>query len=102
MAAGHVARVGWLVGVVACGGSSTTPDAVDAAILRTVTGMADLDVISASGTSILHADFSRFPPAAMTPPAFAPIQGSGTSNGTFSIPGVPEGTYYLQLARGRY
>jgi hypothetical protein len=67
-------------------------------MLRTVTGTADLDVISAAGMSTLHADFTRLTPVAMLPPAFVPIDGSGTSNGTFSIPGVPEGTYYLQFA----
>src|SRR5258705_12263043 len=101
MGGGNVAGVAWFVGVWGWGGPSPTPPkdaAVDAALLRTVTGTADLDVISAAGTSTLHADFTRLTPVAMTPPAFAPIDGSGTSNGTFSIPGVPEGTYYLQLA----
>jgi hypothetical protein len=95
--AGNVVRVASLLGVVACGSSNTPQDAaVDAQIRRTVSGTVAIDLISAAGTSTLLADLTRFPPMALTSPAFVPIPGSGTANGTFSIPGVPEGTYYLQ------
>lgn len=58
---------------------------------------------TSSGSTNLPADWTKpplLPPQALVPQSdgsFVPIRGSGNSNGTFSIPNVPGGYYWLQI-----
>ena len=62
---------------------------------------------TSNGPILVPFDWSKFPvpPSALvTQPdgSFEMLQGSGNSNGTFSIPSVPGGYYWLQTFRASY
>src|SRR5258706_14934746 len=99
-----------LIVVAGCGGSNPI-DAPDAAIdppdaplaSRTVTGTVVDRHVTLDGEAAAPVDLSTFPIAAFVPPAFDRIfQGTGAADGTFTIPDVPEGTYYLQFGFTRF
>jgi hypothetical protein len=88
----------------ACGSSSPkSPDAgVDAppdmspdVPTRTVTGHYILHLVSPSGDADVPIDLSHATVEVMVPPDFTPIVGTGSADGTFSVPNVPVGEYYF-------
>lgn len=90
----------------ACGGGSGDPaiDAsqIDAAIdapvaLRTVTGTLRRRFVSPTGIVEVTANLSNATVSALSPPSFTVHSGTGSADGTFTIPEVPEGLYYLKL-----
>jgi hypothetical protein len=90
-----------LIFLASCG--SSTPNEPDAAIdppdapivTRTVTGTVIDRHVTSSGEVTVPRDLSTLEIAAFVAPAFDRIQGIGTADGTFEIPGVPEGPYTL-------
>ena len=86
--------------------SQGTPDAPisppDApVVLRTINGSLNLRFVEPTTEVTLPADLSANTVSVLIPPAFTAISGATTTNGTFSIPSVPQGPYYLKLG-GRY
>jgi hypothetical protein len=57
----------------------------------------------ASGTEISQpVDLTSLPLVALIPPAFNSIPAATMANGTFTIEGVPTGTYYLKAGNSQY
>ena len=103
-------RVVGLVVVAACGGSGAAkPDAaIDAAVdappdvaTRMVTGSFVVHWLTPSGQTDTPIDLSHAPIQVLIPPSFAPISGTGNSDGTFTIPNVPVGDFIF-VAGSRY
>ena len=96
--------------VAGCSGSDPveSPDAVvdppdaPSVTTRTVTGTVVDRHVTLNGEVAAPADLSSVAIAAVVPPAFDLIQGIGTTAGTFTIPNVPEGTYYLQFGVSQF
>ena len=94
----------WAVAfVVGCGSSSNKPpdagvDSPPDAPLRTIAGAYNVRVTNAAGSTELPVNLSQTTIAALVPPDFTAYPGSSAAAGTFTIPGVPAGTYYLQIA----
>lgn len=102
------ARTLVLVALVACGGGGSTDvdapgggtdAAADAASVstRTVTGMYNVRRVTTSGEVVVPEDLSMATIKAIVPPMFTTISGTGTAQGTFTIPDVPVGTFYLRV-----
>jgi hypothetical protein len=97
--------IGGLIGFLcACGGSSTVSidastdaggDVSTDAATRTVSGHYVLHLVTPSGIVDLPSDLSHASIEVLVPPEFTPIYGSGSSDGTFTIPNVPVGEYYF-------
>ena len=95
------------------GGSSGGPDApgdpdasppLDSTPTAPVNGMAIDTFLTAQGPVKVPRDLSMAMIAALVPAAdgsFTTLPGTGTAQGTFTIPDVPEGPYYLSL-NGRF
>jgi hypothetical protein len=67
---------------------------------RTITGVAAARHVTPAGEVVVPYDLSSVEIAVRVPPTFEVYPGTGTAEGTFSIPGVPVGTYYLQIGTG--
>jgi len=85
-----------LVVLVACG-DNTPPDGPDAPVGRTITGTAQARYVAPGGEVRVPVDFSTSTIAAITLSSLATIAGTGATDGTFAIPNVPEGAFYLQV-----
>lgn len=100
------------VWLLACGGANdqlpdTLIDPPDAPVaMREVTGTMRIRHVTLTGETIEPVDLTSFtiralvmetPPTPVKPPRFGSFRGVGAADGTFSIAGVPEGTFYLQL-----
>jgi hypothetical protein len=72
------------------------PDASGVAT-RTVTGVMMRAHVAPGGVEEVPVDLTGSTIAALTPPAFDVHPGTGDALGGFTIPGVPVGTYYLQV-----
>jgi hypothetical protein len=86
-----------LVVLVACG--DNTPPLPDAVVPtgRTITGTAQTRYVAPGGEVHVPVDFSASTIAAITLPSLATLPGAGAADGTFAIPNVPEGAFYLQV-----
>jgi len=69
--------------------------------VRTVTGSYVVHWLSPAGEVDMPVDLSHATVAVVAPPTFTPIYGSGSVDGTFTVPGVPVGDYYFD-AGGHY
>ncbi len=87
--------------VVACGGpGSTPPDGgadADKPRVRTFSGILHHRFVTASGVKDVPANLAGAPLSALVPPSFASFPGTANADGTFSIPNLPVGTFYLVL-----
>jgi hypothetical protein len=77
------------------GGTADGPDAGIAT--RTVSGVMKLRHVTPDGVVDVPVDLTQADIAALIPPSFAVHPGSGDALGTFSIPDVPAGIYYLKI-----
>jgi hypothetical protein len=85
-----------IVLLVACGGggSSSNNDPQ-----RTVQGTRQLTFVTDAGTQTVPDDTTQFPIAALVPNGsggYTTIAGTGSPDGSFTIPNVPTGNYLLQ------
>ena len=75
----------------------------DASTAQNVTGTSITTYVLDTSTTTKPSDLSQVTIAALVPIStggFTTITGQGKADGTFSIPNVPMGTYYLQLSDG--
>jgi len=92
-------------GADAAGSDANAIDALNAdaappdAATRTVTGVITLRHVTLDGEVVVPLDLSQAEIEALMPPDFTSYPGAGQADGTFSIPGVPTGTYYLKIGR---
>jgi hypothetical protein len=73
------------------------PDAGEPVATRTVTGVMMRRHVTPDGEVAIAVDLTGATIAALTPPSFEVHQGAGDAAGTFSIPEVPVGVYYLEV-----
>lgn len=77
--------------------ASPEADAAGPVPVRTVTGVMMRRHVTSDGTVDAAVDLTQAEIAALTPPSFEVHPGTGDALGTFSIPDVPVGTYYLKI-----
>ncbi len=66
-------------------------------MLRTVSGTLDITFVNPAGDMTLPIDLSAIPISALALPSFTEYSGAGSSDGTFSIPNLPVGSFYLVI-----
>jgi hypothetical protein len=84
----------------ACGGGDDTPAEPDAGPrpTRTVTGTMQFHLVAGPGEDVpIDVDLSRTPISVLVPDSQQTIPGSGSTTGTFLVPGVPVGPYVLHV-----
>ncbi|MDB4952571.1 MAG: hypothetical protein JWO36_140 [Myxococcales bacterium] len=70
---------------------------VDAVIRRTVSGILNVRHVTTTGEVVVPADLSAATVSVLALPSFTGYPGITNADGTFSIPDVPEGPFYLKL-----
>ena len=78
------------------------PPPADPSQTRTVTGTDAAVTINTRGTTVAPVDLSAATITLVPAGATTPLTGVGSSNGTFSIAGVPQGEYTLQVGTDFY
>jgi hypothetical protein len=89
-----------LIGLGACGSGQSNPAENRAGQPRTITGTEIVSYVSETGTVDVPDDLSQTAITAYVPNGsggYDAIQGSGTSDGHYTIPSVPAGSYLLQI-----
>jgi hypothetical protein len=99
--------LGVLLGMLSCGGAQGSPSAnlnnsssdPSGNATGNVTGVTNTIYVNSNGTQVIPQDLSSTTIAAYIPNGsggFTKITGTGTANGTFTVPLVPNGKYWLQ------
>lgn len=81
------------------GGSASSPAGNSGASPRTIQGRSGQTLIYGSSETRVPTDLSTIMISALTPSGntYTTINGSGSADGTFSIPGVPSGTCFVKV-----